>query len=507
MFCAYRRKHILYGLQLGGISGLVKKQGACLLEILNNPVILAILTAVIGGKFFHYKTQLADQNSDRFKQLYARIEGMSTRESVYNTGLGKFLAWTDRFFEGSGADKVPPVLSARTYDRCLLMALFYPVMAAMLGWLAFGNAGELGRAIGLEDLPTLLLRLLALVYLAVLAALLFKFMRDDTGWQSLLWFAVCSVILFVGSYLLSFMGVPFIVIYAFIVVVFIFVVVNNRTTGAFAGTFTFVVVGAVAGAFTVVVASAGAGIAAFAIMWLIDKKPSLLRIILIGVSLLGFVGVFAIPLLMPEMTNNRSAIGFLLGFMLLPLVNVPFDFLSTALTRTLLRKSRDQNKFVRRLGYSLADLGLALVFMLLLSIAMVICLQAFNSIAGADMINVRAVLQDIIDNPAASQHFWLYFALFSTLLPTMIHMVIGVSSLISFRLAKRSWVLEKMDNINETVRYEVASLLTFQFFASIALVFAGGWALLWLFGSALGLSDILLVFLLDVQTATAGLLG
>ena len=486
-----------------------------MLAFFTNPIIWAIITTAIGWKFFHYNTQLKDQTSERFTELRTRIEGPSTRESLYKTGLTKFLAWADRFFEyGGPTTKDPSVLSASAYDRCLQMAVFYPLAAALFGWLVFGTAGELGRVIRIDDFSILWPRVLAILLIVMVMGLGHRF--NNRSYRKHLFHLLAAMnIMIVGALLLLALGVSAMVITLLYITYVLQAVIGTSgiRTGNGIGIITFSV--SIAAAFTLtadsnkdfIVAFPFTGAFIFGIVSIVRRQPNFLWLISASLSIFGLGFVLVSVLWKLNIDNYFSIVGLVVGFVLLPLVNVPFDFVSVALTRTLLRKNRDQSRMLWRLGYAALDLVMALVFMVLLAIVMVICLQAFDSALGTNALGVRAVLQDIAANPAAGRHFWIYFALFSTMLPTIIHAVIGVSSLISFRLAPRSWVLGKMNNLDDTARYEVASLLTLQFFASIALVALGAWGLLWLFGSMLGLSDVLLSFLLQVQAATEAILS
>jgi len=466
-------------------------------------MISTLLAPFVIWKYRQYNFQLKSPTSQHYKDLRARIEGVSTREARYTAGLDKFLAWMDRFFEhGHKGGSEPSVLSPRAFDRTLLMAVIYPIGAAFIGWLVLGNAGEMGRGLGLDDVPEILPRFSTLIFVVLVTGIWFKF-KSARGWQLLVRYITLMAILLVVTPLLFRIGVPsFITIITALTLSFAFVMLSARSVKVFGiAIFCFSVAGFAAITGVSGVLSGSAVILAFAGTYVINK-PKLFWLF-IAILLIGcFNLAFMLPTYFPAIAGNPRAIGMLIGLILLPLVNVLFDFVSLAITRTLLRKSRDRNSLLWRLGYSGVDLALALVSMLLLMVAMVICLQAFASITGSAFVDVRAVLQDIDDNPGAGRHFWIYFALFTTLLPTMIHMVIGVSSLIMVRLP-RAWAQKTLAKNTEFNRFELASLLTLQFYASIALVLLVSWGLLWLFGFAFGFSGHVLQFLLGVQAWTA----
>lgn len=127
---------------------------------------------------------------------------------------------------------------------------------------------------------------------------------------------------------------------------------------------------------------------------------------------------------------------YLIGLALLPLVNVVFDFFSIGLTRFCLRRSLDPDarSLFRRAGWAALDVFGALIFMGLLCVSMVFVLEGFNAAAlHAGIANppvpVGAQIAEIAEGGLQGRHFWIIFALFSTLLPTALHLLIFLSSL------------------------------------------------------------------------------
>ena len=214
---------------------------------------------------------------------------------------------------------------------------------------------------------------------------------------------------------------------------------------------------------TVIFAAAGTGaVAVTSAAASVKFKPYLFI-----VSILYFVAVYALAKLLPEFTQTTRNLGLLVGLVLFPLVNAPFDYLSTGLTRYLLRQSRDASSWLKRTALSIADLFAALLLLVLLAISLVVVMEAFNSAAGQTIINVKALLTDLRENPLAGRHWWIYFALFSTLFPTIIHAACWALSFIRFQLPQRHrvWMVAQFDNNFEAgnkTRFWVLCSLTFQ---------------------------------------------
>jgi hypothetical protein len=182
---------------------------------------------------------------------------------------------------------------------------------------------------------------------------------------------------------------------------------------------------AIAGAFTV----AGSGFVAFAIALAlamiqgrIGRKFNARRLLLLAFSVLLFVMLIvrAIDPYWP-MDGRPSAAIMFLGF--LPLLNAWADFASIGLTRWRLRLGVQ-----RHLVFNAAlDAIAALAILLLLAFAIIATVHFIRPPSGAPLIDLPALFAALRDTP--DQYWWLGFMLFSTLLPTLIHLAVGAFAL------------------------------------------------------------------------------
>jgi hypothetical protein len=154
--------------------------------------------------------------------------------------------------------------------------------------------------------------------------------------------------------------------------------------------------------------------------WL-DRKGRFGRFLLIYSLLfcvLGYVSLISLK-------DDKYMI-YLLFLILLPLVNAPLDWLSLGVTRGLLQAVRTgRHSSHRALGFALADLGLALVFLFLITAVLVGVTALGNSVSGKTLVDIGGILQDVRCAPAKVDHWWIYFMLLSTLVPTLIHFALA----------------------------------------------------------------------------------
>jgi hypothetical protein len=117
---------------------------------------------------------------------------------------------------------------------------------------------------------------------------------------------------------------------------------------------------------------------------------------------------------------------------LLTLVNAPFDWASLGLTRALLRRGLELGGWW---PYALAivDAALAAVIIAVLAMVMVVGVQAFDSLAeyggGKPVLPLDMLFGGIAAHPTAPEYWWLYALLLSTMIPSLINLVIGGTSL------------------------------------------------------------------------------
>ena len=134
--------------------------------------------------------------------------------------------------------------------------------------------------------------------------------------------------------------------------------------------------------------------------------------VLSGWALPNWSGVFQIPV-------DRAHIILFLAF--LPFINAIFDFCSIGLTRYLLRKGAT-NVSWRTLDYAALDLVLGALLFLGLGCASIAAIHFLRAADGRPLLDLQELFTDIALRPQA--YWWLYATYFSTLLPTVCHVVI-----------------------------------------------------------------------------------
>lgn len=144
-----------------------------------------------------------------------------------------------------------------------------------------------------------------------------------------------------------------------------------------------------------------------------------------------------------EQATNDSALFFLLFFLILPLANGLFDWLSWWATRALGRRllgllGPGQSGWRRGwaiAAHGLADLAIAVALLLLMAYALALGFELYNELGKFQRHEAVYDLRQMVDRAAAApghSGFWLAAMLLTTLLPTFGHGLVLLASPLGF---------------------------------------------------------------------------
>jgi hypothetical protein len=372
---------------------------------------------------------------DSYDRLRESLSGGNLASRLCSDWLARFLDEVDRFFgDASMTDRTllthafglktsVPLWTACAFDRCLSLALIYPIAAIFVIWVVSGYVGPAEIPLGLQAYTAAWRRELAVGLVGFSIPL---FHRSLTF---IIWQAAIAVSLVAGV-------AAGVVAIAFAVAFSRAIAGAGAVAIAFAGAVTFAVAFADAGAFAGACVVAGAFVVAGAVTISNDLAVQNHRQ---GVFLLLFLFAAIIVCLGAATLLSRFEtwvlIGPLLLFLgLLTLLNAPFDWVSLGLTRALLRRGLELGGWWPYLLVS-ADGLVAAAIVAPLSIAMVIGAQAFDHLAefggGPEkrVLPLAPLLDGIAANPWAPEYWWVYALLLSTMIPSVISLMIGGASL------------------------------------------------------------------------------
>jgi len=372
---------------------------------------------------------------DRYDRLRDSLSGGNLAPRLYSDWLARLLDEVDRFFgDANMADrtlfahafglKTPvPLWTAAAFDRCLSLALIYPIAAIFIIWIVSGHVGPAEIPLGLQAYTEAWRQEVAAGLIGFSPLLL------HSSLMFIMWQVAIAVSLVAG-------------VAAGVVAVAFAVAFSRAIAGAgavaiaFAGAVTFAVAFADAGAFAVAVVVAGTFVVAGAVTISNDLAVQNHRQG-IFLSLFLFATVIACLGAATLLSHFETwvLIGPLLLFLgLLTLLNAPFDWVSLGMTRALLRRGLELGGWWPYVS-ALADGLVAAAITALLAIMMVIGAQAFDHLAalggGPDkrVLPLAPLLDGIAANPWAPEYWWVYALLLSTMIPSLISLMIGGASL------------------------------------------------------------------------------
>ena len=187
-----------------------------------------------------------------------------------------------------------------------------------------------------------------------------------------------------------------------------------RNVGGFAVVFLGVFLGAFAGTFAV--AGAFAVVFVFVVAEVRSSNPMVVRLFYCGVLLAILVMAIKMPDDFGAGQRNRAVFA-MLTFGLLPLFNAVFDFLSAGLTRYLLRLGLEQKRAVWRA--ILDGLGGIAIFFAL-GCSLITFVTFVTPADGGPLVDLAQLFANLRTTPG--DYIWLMMTLFSTLLPTLVHL-------------------------------------------------------------------------------------
>jgi hypothetical protein len=406
----------------------------------------------------------ADNPSDRayWRDLLRHDRPAERYRSVMRRGLD----WLDSRLSAHEAPQGPAqrAWSFGLLNATMALALAYPIVAITIQWL-WGSAIDFGGQEVIAVSPSQ-----ARIFTAVwLGSSLFFYLFAGASKSRWRWplFILATGILLLGPIYADRFAVPGNVAVASTVASV------GAGAGAFAGavafasasadTFTFkgAVVGTVAGAVACVVVVAEE----------LSSRPMAWRLLYCG----ALVALLIVAVKMPDdfgAGQRNQAVFFMLTMGLLPLVNAVFDFASVGLTRYLLRLGLEQKRAAWRAV--LDGLGGIAIFF-----ALGCTLNAFVTFVvpadGVPLVELKQLFADM--RRAPGDYIWLMVTLFSTLIPTLLHLSVAVLTLgLQYPAPLRNFVAGLLERGEQSGQAALLSGICICAMITIAL-----WCPIWIF--------------------------
>jgi hypothetical protein len=406
----------------------------------------------------------ADNPSDRayWRDLLRHDRPAERYRSVMRRGLD----WLDSRLSAHEAPQGPAqrAWSFGLLNATMALALAYPIVAITIQWL-WGSAIDFGGQEVIAVSPSQ-----ARIFTAVwLGSSLFFYLFAGASKSRWRWplFILATGILLLGPIYADRFAVPGNVAVASTVasvgagaVAFEgAVVVAFGVASASADTFTFK--GTVAGAVACVVVVAEE----------LSSRPMAWRLLYCG----ALVALLIVAVKMPDdfgAGQRNQAVFFMLTMGLLPLVNAVFDFASVGLTRYLLRLGLEQKRAAWRAV--LDGLGGIAIFF-----ALGCTLIAFVTFVvpadGVPLVELKQLFADM--RRAPGDYIWLMVTLFSTLIPTLLHLSVAVLTLgLQYPAPLRNFVAGLLERGEQSGQAALLSGICICAMITIAL-----WCPIWIF--------------------------
>jgi len=377
------------------------------------------------------KVLAPERKDDRFLAfLAAKAAGFGTTlERLYGGAVDGFLRWIDRragddYLERAMAGgKWTSPWSPGLYDFTLLLAVAYPFIFLFVGWTVNGIPPP-----GLEVLvrlePNGMIRAIAAAGVSLIGVLSVKLIRSS-GWHRVIYLVLAVAVTGLVARIAAFS--------LFVASVAVLASVGAATVGfsgasvvAFAISMTFAFAGVGVGAF------AGGVVLGITVTWIFGRleKNRQKNAFLVTHGLGFLVASLAVLAFVDIGDKPRSMLQLLLFLALLPLANAPLDWASLGLTRWLLRLGRVKGTAFWEAAMSVVDVFGALVIMVVLAGVTAAVVSLANTVGPGPVLPLGPLFEGLRNNPADAPNLWIYLMLFSTLLPTAVHLTAALAALV-----------------------------------------------------------------------------
>lgn len=150
-----------------------------------------------------------------------------------------------------------------------------------------------------------------------------------------------------------------------------------------------------------------------------------------------------------------------LFFGVFPIINALFDFVSIGFTRLALRRSIAAASWFKSALWNIADIIVGLVTFAGLIVTLILAIHGLNLVAGTPILDLGQLRNDLWGDGSANLT-WIYLMVFSTLLPTAIHVGIFLLSWFvwpfNYLVKPLTRLVEHQPNHDTAVTYAVAIL-------------------------------------------------
>lgn len=345
------------------------------------------------------------------------------------------------------------LLSEGSYKFCLILAFVYPLLFAFINVL-ISNEVVLAQ-FALFKFESNALKVIFIVGIALLFVLFWLGKKLDVkggGWR--LFAALCYLgahagaivafamfvtalsvtfdVDFVGAYLIAFSFVFACVSFFSFAGLVTFV---GAFAVAFSGVFTFDFFGVATFAFIIVVVVVAGALLNF--LQKNERLTALRRQSYFFLAVLIYLVTCCLLVIKFGQPDWSGVIIFPIMLGILPFLNAPIDWLSLNFTRALSYLIADHHGKKRfLLGFLLVDIVGAIVFMALIIAVMLSVLSLANVTAfvyaAKPILDFNQIMPAMISADTASQYVWAHFMVLSTLIPTLLHLILVIVSVVLY---------------------------------------------------------------------------
>jgi len=356
-------------------------------------VILSIVGSFFGAYFWLYNNTKINLQQKLYRDKKVKLLESHTFEEKYKTNLQYLINWLENIYNNSTL--------IQNYSRHIMIALLYSFMVFLIFWV-LGAEGKIGSVEILKETTTLN-KLKALAFFVFYISLIHLIYNNFT---KLVEFIIKKLPKDLQKNNIIRMIITLGVGVAGVIVVIVLIIGGGEEE------------------IVVVEGSLGA-----TIIITLFSVPSIFLMKRIGLGLsLIIMGLILTGMILSRNSNNTDIYIISLFLALLPLTNSLLDYISLKISKYMSEQIMQDNTILTVLLHLLADLIIAIILLLSLALFLHFSVELLNMFLD-EPIPMKEMLIATWNDPFSVKNGWITFMLFSTLLPTFVHLVLALGAL------------------------------------------------------------------------------
>ena len=480
---------------------------------------IVFLMYSLAYKYFYYTLSLVDSKKGT-KERKEYIGFSKKLKKGYNVGRQIYVSAVDGLLARSSvligdSHRKNPAWSRESYGACITLAFIYPLLFPVVAWFISGEVGYIGKLLDFPESIHWLYRLMLFLFISLLVISIerqFNLGAEKINLHLAVAMLSMPIVFLLGSMIPQegLITANYVLVAGILIVLYVSKKIglrNVRIQLIYFG-ICFWALGYFLKDTDVMVAGTAMQLISLLLFTIEITKSMPDKYLPVWCSFCGTLLLLCLLLIVPWVFSYTKIwsddLQLLTVFITVIVLNSFFDWVSLSATRQLIYFGRDKGPKFQILAW-LVDVVLIVVILTILSICLLVSVQVINYFSAAsvqDPFSIEKVLDSLSssnESRANSENAWLFAMVFTTAIPTFLHMFIASFSILNSWALVNEVVVKKIPiryggTIIERDRWVFSMLLALQcvvsFIASVLILITAMYVLLIVIFPKLGLGIV-----------------